>query len=118
MELFIVLFFLILFFFLFKKESKRSDQVNVEMMKSFYNNNNSQHILNDFYRDTQETMTQVKKELDELKELSKNLENALEEINLMLMGVPPQKRPPKNPELKIIKLKKKEEKKDDEPTKQ
>ena len=118
MELFIVLFFLILFFFLFKKESKRSDQVNIEMMRSLNNNHNSQHILNDFYRDTQETMTQVKDELDELKEVSKNLENSLQEINLMLMGVPPQKRPPKNPELKIIKLKKKEEKKDDEPTKQ
>ena len=117
MELFIVLFFLILFFYLFKKESTKSDKLNIEMMRSFQNNTTSQQILNDFYRDTQDTLDLVKKELKDLKTLSSQLENSLEEINLMLMGVPPQKQPPKNPDLKINKLKKKE-KKDDEPTKQ
>ena len=117
MELFfIVLFFFILFFLLLRKESKRHEQVNAQMIRTGYTHTTSQQILNDHYRDTQHTLNDIKKELSVLKKHSTNLETALEEINMFLIGIPPVKPmppKPKKPNLTIIKLKKKESKDDD-----
>ena len=117
MELVLVLVFFIFIFFLFKKETQKTDRIILEMMKS-YSKDASQQIFNDFYRDTQETTNLIKKDIKEIKQLLIQSENALEEVNLMLMGVPIQKQPPKNPNFKVIKITKKKEDKDDEPTKQ
>ena len=85
MELFILIFgAVILFFYFLKKESEKADRRYFDQLRFFndtHTKNEAQKIVNDFYRDTQLTLDNVNKEINNLKGKSESINQELINMN-------------------------------------
>ena len=111
MEIFILtLLALAIFFWFLKKESQKNDEYFLNQLRS-NNPNTQQQIMNDFYRDVQNSLDKVVKELESVKKSQMQILKEHANIMTIIHGQAGMETPKpyfttkKKPSLKIVKLK-------------